>query len=110
VIRFFKLCCGLAAFVAFAWFGSTVKIGPRTLFEHLHAIGQTKESQDLVDSTKQAAGPLVDGVRRRITGAPAPVRAPDAGAPEDDVPAADRHQLRRVIGAAEHHAARRATP
>ena len=34
----------------------------------MHAIGQTKESQELVDGTRQVAGPLVDDVRHRVGG------------------------------------------
>src|SRR4051812_15737057 len=104
MFRLLKLCVGLAAFIAFAWFGTTVKLGPRTLFEHLHAIGQTKESHELVDGTKQAAEPLVDDVRRRIAGKPAPAApalapaAPDGGAPRERITAADKEHLRRLIG------------
>jgi len=92
----------MVALVAFAWFGITVKLGPRTLFQHLRAIGQTKESQDLVDGTRHAAEPLVDGVRRRIAGgtgagdAPSPM-APDAGPPQERLSSSDQHQLRRLI-------------
>jgi hypothetical protein len=108
MLRLLKLCFALAGFVCFAWFGSTVKLGPRTLFEHLRAIGQTKESQDLVDGTKQAAEPLVDDVRRRIAGRAAPAVSPvspDGGAPEERVSDTDKRQLRHLIGAAErtHH-------
>jgi hypothetical protein len=123
MIRLFKLCLGLAGFVAFCWFGATVKLGSRTLFAHLRAIADTKESQDLVDGTKHAAEPLVDDVRRRITGHPAPASeataqaargaSPDGGAgagasePEDKLTAADRQRLRRLLGSAERtHASR----
>jgi len=97
LFRLIKLGVALVGFVAFAWFGATVKLGSQTLFEHLHAIGQTKESQELVDGTKQAAGPLVDDVRRRIGSKAEPATAPDAGAPEERVSASDQHQLRRLI-------------
>jgi len=63
-----KLGVSLVALLAFAWFGVTQKLGSRTLFEHMHAIGQTKESQELMDGTRQTAGPLVDDVRHRIGG------------------------------------------
>jgi hypothetical protein len=129
MIRLFKLCLGLAGFVAFCWFGATVKLGSRTLFAHLRAIADTKESQELVDGTKHAAEPLVDGVRRRITGHPAPSEAtaqgprgasadggagPGAGGagatssdPEEKLTAADRQRLRRLLGSAERtHASR----
>ena len=56
-----KLGVSLIALLAFAWFGMTYKLGSRTLFEHLHAIGQTKESQELYDGTR-------DAVRHGISG------------------------------------------
>ena len=42
MFRLLKLCLSLAGFVAFAWFGATVKLGDRTLFGHLYAIAETK--------------------------------------------------------------------
>ena len=116
MIRLFKLFLGLVAFVAFAYFGATVRLGDQTLFGHLHAIAGTKESQELVDGTKRAAEPLVDGVRRRIAGAPAgggsatpgeataegpPAASPDAGPPHETISAGDRQKLRRLIGSAD---------
>jgi hypothetical protein len=127
MFRLLKLCLGLAAFLVVAWFGATVKLGDRTLFEHLHAIGQTKESRELVDGTKKAAEPLVDDVRRRIGhnkddgtdktdrddkgGAKAargelPAIPPDAPAAQDDFSPNEKRQLRRLIGAVPHHASR----
>jgi len=112
MFRLLKLCMSLAAFLVVAWFGATVKLGSRTLFEHLHAIGQTKESQELVDGTKQVAAPLVDDVKRRIgrgdgkgdKQAELPAAPPDAGAAQDDFSPSEKRQLRRLLGAAEHHA------
>ena len=106
MFRLLKLCVALAAFCAFAWFGTTVQLGDRTLFAHLRAIAQTKESQELVDGTKRAAEPLVDGVKRRVAaGVQAPATAaapPDGGAsaPQENVSAADKRQLRRIISSA----------
>jgi hypothetical protein len=114
MFRLLKLCMSLAAFLVVAWFGATVKLGSRTLFEHLHAIGQTKESQDLADGAKHAAEPLVDDVKRRIghgekadkadKQAQLPAAPPDAGAAQDDFSPTEKRQLRRLLGAAEHHA------
>jgi hypothetical protein len=118
MFRLLKLCVSLAGFVAFAWFGATVKLGSRTLFEHLHAIGQTKESQELVDGTKRAAEPLVDDVKRRIghgdkgdrpereKQAQLPAAPPDAGVAQDDFSPSEKRQLRRLLGVAERHASR----
>jgi len=97
-----KLGVSLVALLAIAWFGMTVKLGSRTLFEHLYAIGQTKESQELVDGTRQAAGPLVDDVKRRFTGhdqdAPRlPAMSPDAGAPQERLSSSEQRQLRALL-------------
>ena len=125
MFRLLKLCFGLASLMIVAWFGATVKLGSRTLFEHLHAIGQTKESQELVDGTKHAAEPLVDDVKRRFgkgdpdKGAGAsgksdnagkhaqlPELGPDAGAAQDDLSPSEKRQLRRLLGNVERHASR----
>jgi hypothetical protein len=100
VFRLLKLGIGLCGLVAFAWFGLTVKLGSQTLFQHLRAIGQSKESHDLVDGTREAAGPLVSDVRRRIAGKEA--EKPAAARPEDETPqehvsASDRQALHRLI-------------
>jgi hypothetical protein len=108
VFKLLKLGVGLVALAAIAWFGITVKLGPRTLFQHLRAIGQTKESQELVDGTKQAAGPLVDDVRRRISGKPeaggAGATGPGdstggkgSGAPQERLSDSEQRQLRELL-------------
>lgn len=108
-----KLLFMMVLFVGFAYFGSTVQLGDRTLFGHLHAIGSTEESKKLVDGTKQSAKPLVDDVRRRIAGGPgtAPgtheasaAASPDAGPPQESLTDDERRQLRRLIGSADRTA------
>ena len=111
MFKLLKLGVGLVALTAIAWFGITVKLGSQTLFQHLRAIGQTKESQDLVDGTKQAAGPLVDDVRRRISGKPEPGGAPPpagdrtappadrsaAAEPQERLSSSEQRQLRELL-------------
>jgi hypothetical protein len=100
----FKLGASLVALLAFAWFGMTYKLGSRTLFEHLHAIGGSKESQELVDGTRQAAG----DVRHRIGGPEEhgerrpPPMARDAGAPLDRLSSSEQRQLRYLLDKAAH--------
>jgi hypothetical protein len=103
VLRLIKLALWLVGIASFAWFGVTVKLGDQTLFQHLRAIGQTKESRDLVDGTRQAAGPLVDDVKRRFghdQGQESP-RLPamphDAGAPQERLSSAEQRQLRALL-------------
>ena len=99
MFRLIKLGIGLCGLVVFAWFGLTVKLGSQTLFQHLHAIGESKESQELMDGTKRAAGPLVDDVRRRIGTRQEVAAHPeaDAGPPQEHVSHADRQALHRLI-------------
>jgi hypothetical protein len=115
MFRMLKFLLGIAALVAFVWVGANIPLGSRTLFQHLQAIGRTRETQDLLDGTKQAGKPIVDGVRegvrRRLGGSNAEVDdrgtaaeratvAPDGGtAPAEHVSESDREQLRKVLGA-----------
>lgn len=104
MFRLIKLGIALVGLLAFCWFGITYQLGSRSLFQHLRAIGQTKESQELVDATKQAAGPLVSDVRRRIghnEDAP-PAMSPDAGAPHERLSSAEQRQLRKLLEKAAH--------
>jgi hypothetical protein len=132
-----KLIALVALFAGFCWFGTQIPLGSHTLFGHLHAISETKESQDLFDGTKQSARPLVDDVRRRIAGVPAPApvpvkddepkatpgtgagaasdqdvraaadRRPDGGPAQETLTASERRRLRRLISSAESASARR---
>jgi hypothetical protein len=116
MFKLLKLGVAMVALTAFAWFGVTYKLGSRTLFQHLRAIGQTKESQELVDATRQAAGPLVDDVRRKIAGQPAgqpagestagkplPPMPADAPAPQERLSPSEQKQLRRLAERAVGH-------
>jgi hypothetical protein len=107
MFRFLRLVIYLAALVAFIWFGTTVKLGERTLFGHVQNIWKTHESQELVDGTKGKVGELVDrasdkvskGVGRNVT-APANSRGEEqqGAKPMEDVQAEDRKTLRELIG------------
>ena len=103
MFRLFKLLVGLVGLVAFVWFGANVPLGSHTLFQHLQAIGRTRETQDLLDGTRETAKPLVDSVRRKLahesSGSPA---IPDAGAavpPADSIPESDRSHLKKLLAA-----------
>src|SRR5262252_5850096 len=94
-----KLGVSIVALLAFAWFGMTFKLGERTLFEHLHAIGQTKESQELVDGTRQA-------VRHHVSDSKKDEQPPslgrDAGAPLERLSSSEQRQLRYLLDKATH--------
>jgi len=100
-----KLGVSLVALFAFAWFGMTVKLGSHTLFEHLHAIGQTKESQELMDGTREAVRHGVSTGGAAAAGnkddRPPPV-ARDAGAPLERLSSSEQRQLRYLLDKATH--------
>ncbi len=107
-----KLGVSLVALFALAWFGMTVKLGSRTLFEHLHAIGQTKESQELMDGTREAvrhgvstgaaaAGAGSGNSNSNKDDRPPPVSR-DAGAPLERLSSSEQRQLRYLLDKATH--------
>jgi hypothetical protein len=51
---------------ALAYCGTTVKLGNRTLFEHVQAIWKTEEVQDLTKGVKETAGPTVDRMKKGV--------------------------------------------
>jgi hypothetical protein len=108
VFKLIKLFIGVVSLGAFVWWGLTVPLGERTLFGHLSAIGQSRESQDLVRGTKQKVGDL----KKRIAGdEPAKVAKVDKtdkvektdkaeGAPQEHLSKVDRKEIRHFIDAA----------
>jgi hypothetical protein len=109
VFRLLKLVVLVGGLGAVLWFGATVRLGERTLFEHLQAIWKTHESQELMRGTKDKMGNLVDRATGRVVqevakNAPDQVtahRAPGAqdkaASPMEDVEAKDRKALRGLI-------------
>jgi hypothetical protein len=100
VFKLIKLFIGVVGLGAFVWWGLTVPIGDRTLFGHLSAIGQSRESQDLVRGTKQKVGDL----KKRIAGdEPAKVAKtdkPSEAPPQERLSKADRKEIRHFIDTA----------
>lgn len=101
MFKLVKLLAGLVGLAAFVWFGANVPLGSQTLFQHLQAIGRTRETQDLLDGTRDKAKPLVDSVRRKLAHeAAAASGGADAGAaaaPTDDIPESDRQRLKKLL-------------
>ena len=104
MFRLIKLLLGLAALAGFVWFGANVPLGSRTLFQHLQAIGRTRETKELLDGTRETAKPLVDSVRRKAQEAlteKVAVLPGDGGAPPaEEVSDGDRQELKKVLGGA----------
>jgi hypothetical protein len=56
----------LIVFVAVIYFGTTVKLGQRTLFGHVRNIWSADETQEMVKEIKKSSGPVVDRVQRGV--------------------------------------------
>jgi len=103
VFKLIKLFIGVVGLGAFVWYGLTVPLGGRTLFGHLSAIGQSRESQDLVRGTKEKVGDL----KKRIAGGES-VKVEKSDKPSEAAPQepqerltkADRKEIRHFIDSA----------
>lgn len=88
----------------------TVRLGERTLFEHVQAIWKTRESQDLMRGTREKVGDLVDKatdkvVRNVAKNAPNQVNSRGEGTasepekpPMEELQEKDRKALQKLIG------------
>jgi hypothetical protein len=110
VFKLLRLVFVLGGLGALVWFGMTVPLGERTLFEHIQAIWKTPESRGLVRGTKNKVGDLIDRATGRVVkgvakNAPNQVTAhgqaadrdPAAEPPMEDVQEKDRKALRGLI-------------
>jgi hypothetical protein len=117
VFRLLKLLLVVAGLIAFVWFGANIALGPRTLFQHLQALGQTRtrarETEALLERARKTAQPLMDDVRKRWTPGggssssdrQSASREIDGGAaPAEKISDAERLRLRRLLDP--RHAAR----
>jgi hypothetical protein len=112
VYRLFKTILILGVLGMAAWMAWTVKLGDRTLVEHIRAIANTEESQRLLKGTKEKVGSIVDQAEDKVVDkvakhVPGKVTARGDGdqegavpqaPPQEDLSAEDRKALRRMIG------------
>ncbi len=110
MFRLLRLIIVLGSFGAVAWFALTVRLGDRTLLEHVQAIWKSPASRDLVRGTEKKVGDLVDRASNKVVHDVAknvPGRVNSRGdfpgeepakAPMDEVPSKDRESLRGLIG------------
>jgi hypothetical protein len=89
MFRLARFLISIALLLGFAWFATSVKLGKRTLLEHVRAIFSTQEAKDLADGTKEEARKLADKVKTEL--------ARDGGAPLDPLDEKERKQLDKLI-------------
>ena len=88
-MKLLRLLFWLFVLALIVWFGTTVPIGKRTLFGHLHAIFATQAAQDLVEGTKEEAVKVGERVRAELRS--------DGGAPAEKLDDTDRKQLDDLV-------------
>jgi hypothetical protein len=114
VFRLLKFALLMVLLGAGVYYGMTVKLGERTFFQHIRAIWETKETQELRRGTRQKVGGLVDqatdqvvkGVAKnapgkvlmRGDGMGADTEALPAQPPQEKLSPEDRKALRHIIG------------
>lgn len=79
---------GLAVLAGLVWAAFAVKLGRRTLAEHVDRIGETPEARELLEGTRGKVTPLVEDATDRMLGehieaptAPHAARRKTAGPP-----------------------------
>jgi hypothetical protein len=66
MFQLFRLLMTLATLAAFLWFATSVPLGKRTLWGHLHAIFATQAAKDLAEGTKEEAERVARRVRDEL--------------------------------------------
>jgi hypothetical protein len=100
VFRLIRIAFTLGCLAALAWFGTQVRLGELTLYEHIQAIGESKASKDLVEATKQKVSEvsgLGGAVRAKVDKASEKAWAKEDGKPSDAVSDDDRKALRKLL-------------
>jgi hypothetical protein len=106
VFKLLKILVSLICMGAFAWWGFTVRLGNRTLFGHIAAIGASKESKELVRGTKEKVADLkkriVHHENQGLEVAGEASARPGAGpaakaAPAEHLTNADRRDMKRLL-------------
>ena len=114
MLRLLKFTLVIGLLGAGVYYGMTVKLGERTFFEHVRAIWETKETQELRRGTKQKVGGLVDQATDQMVkgvakNAPGKVLLRGEGnevdpgqdpsqPPQEKLSPQDRKALRNIIG------------
>ncbi len=78
MLRLLKLFVSVGFLAAFVWFGMAVPLGERTLFAHVRAIANSKESEELVKGTKEKVGGLFGDEEADGQGAPGRIEGDSA--------------------------------
>ena len=92
-VKLLRLAFWLCVLAMFVWFGTSVSLGKRTLFGHLHAIFATEAAQDLVEGTKEEARKVGERVREELRSDGGAASAP----PRERLDDRDRRALDELV-------------
>ena len=63
MFRLIRWLAWLVCFAGFIWFGTSVKLGKRTLFGHFSAIFHSREAKELAEGTQEEAHKIAERLR-----------------------------------------------
>ena len=111
MLKLIKIFIGMVGLGAFVWWGVTVPLGERTLFQHVSAIAGSRESRELVRGTKEKVADLkkrVVGTEKGSAAKSPPTRTEpgESTGAEDHLTNVDRHDMRKLIDSAHRKVAR----
>lgn len=68
MFRLVRTAISLVFMALVLWFSFTVKLGSKTLAQHMDAIGGTPEAQDLFEGARESVNPALEEAKDRIMG------------------------------------------
>jgi hypothetical protein len=68
VLRPIRTLISLVFLAGMVWFCFAVRLGERTLAEHVDQIGQTREAQELIEGTRSTVNPMLEEAKDRVLG------------------------------------------
>jgi hypothetical protein len=78
VLRPIRTLISLVFLGGVVWFCFAVKLGDKTLAQHMDQIGRTQEAQELIEGTRSTVNPMLEEAKSRVLGehVEAPTSAP----------------------------------
>lgn len=68
MFRPIRTLISLAVIAGAVWFSFSVRLGPKTLAQHLDAIGETPEAKELMNGARDSVNPALEEAKQRVLG------------------------------------------
>lgn len=95
MFRLIRAVLLLILLLVLAYVAATVPLGQKTLWQHLHAIAETDESQQLVEGVKEKAGEVLH--QRSSKDQADNDSSVESATPQDNATEQERERLKRLV-------------